>query len=59
MNHQISYNGPLATSSFPYFFHAYTPLDLRTPSESTTSPRINHGRCVPVTSEPESPSSDH
>ncbi|KAH1304979.1 hypothetical protein KXX54_007925 [Aspergillus fumigatus] len=100
MNRQISYNGPLATSSFPvrksqfgtvplpctfppcnfpsplpsgplnhplppkpptskYFFHAYTPLDLRAPSESTTSPRINRGRCVPVTSEPESPSSDH
>jgi hypothetical protein len=100
MNRQISYNGPLATSSFPvrmspfgtvpfprtfppcnfpsslpsgpmnhplppkpliskYFFHAYTPLDLRTPSESTTSPRIDHGGCVPVTSEPESLSSDH
>jgi hypothetical protein len=95
MNRQISYNGPLATSSFPvrksqfgtvpfprtfpsslppgplnhplppkpptskYFFHAYTPLELRTPSESTMSPHINHGGCVPVTSEPESPSSDH
>lgn len=100
MNRQISYNGPLATSSFPvrksqfgtvplpctfppynfpsplpsgplnhplppkpptskYFFHAYTPLDLRAPSKSTTSPRINRGRCIPVTSEPESPSSDH
>lgn len=100
MNRQISYNGPLATSSFPvrksqfgtvpfpctfppsnfpsslpsgplnhplppkpptskYFFHAYTPLRLRTPSESTTSPRINHGGCVPVTGEPKSPSLDH
>jgi hypothetical protein len=99
MNRQISYNGPLATSSFPvrksqfstvpfprtfppcnfpsslppgplnyplppkpptskYFFYAYSPLELRTPSESTMSPRINHGGCVPVTSEPESPS-DH
>jgi hypothetical protein len=100
MNRQISYNGPLATSSllvrksqfgtvpfprtfppcsFPsslpsgplnhplppkpstskYFFHAYTPLELRTPSESTTSPSINHGGCVPVTNEPELRSSDH
>lgn len=100
MNRLISYNGPLATSSFPvrksqfstvpvsrtfqpcnfpsslppgplnhplppkpptskYFFHAYTSLDLRAPSESTASPRINHGGCLPVTSEPEPPSSDH